>query len=217
MIGAAIVFLVSLETRGKRRRVTEALNRLRSVAHVIDAHQLTKEPWASNGLPSTAHSPKRALEPPMLARYLDYCSELLSLSSKLGFLYVQSFPDTEGAANLEQLRIAPGPGLPDHRPLPMAKNRRLVLALVVGLLLAATIARGIDRRADPGAISRAAIVEFGHEPAAWRIANVDRTTSSLRTVNRTTFDLPKSGTCEIEVRRSLPFTPWQVSNFELHP
>ena len=106
LIGAAIVFLISLETRAKRRRITEALNRLRSVAHVIDAHQLTKDPWTAKGLPATAHSPKRTLEPAMLARYLDYCSELLSLSSKLGFLYVQSFPDAqaaESAADLEQL------------------------------------------------------------------------------------------------------------------
>ncbi|MCP4151995.1 MAG: hypothetical protein GY757_29910 [bacterium] len=28
-----------------------------------------------------------------LARYLDYCSELLSLTSKVGFLYIQHFND----------------------------------------------------------------------------------------------------------------------------
>lgn len=94
LLGAAIVFLVSVETRTKRKKVIEAVNRLRSLAHVIDSYQLTKDP---DGLVSpaqkTKNSPKRNFSPYLLGRYLDYCSEMLSLAGKIGFLYVQAFHD----------------------------------------------------------------------------------------------------------------------------
>jgi hypothetical protein len=94
LIGAGVVFLVSMETRAKRRRVTRAVNSLRSLAHIIDAHQLTKDPdtLAAVSQP-TSHSPKRGLSAFELGRYLDYCAEMLSLTGKLGFLYVQRFDD----------------------------------------------------------------------------------------------------------------------------
>jgi hypothetical protein len=44
LIGAASYFLLSWETRRKRRRALRALHALRSLAHVIDMHQLTKDP-----------------------------------------------------------------------------------------------------------------------------------------------------------------------------
>ncbi|HRX03844.1 MAG TPA: hypothetical protein P5148_11915, partial [Anaerolineae bacterium] len=44
LIGAALLFLVSIEGRVKRNRVIHDINRLRSIAHVIDIHQLTKDP-----------------------------------------------------------------------------------------------------------------------------------------------------------------------------
>jgi len=93
-IGAAIVFLFSLELRLKRARALDAVRELRSLAHIIDMHQLTKDPErvTHNGN-RTASSPKRTMTPFELGRYLDYCSELLSLTSKTGALYVQEFPD----------------------------------------------------------------------------------------------------------------------------
>lgn len=93
-LGIAIFFLVSLEARIKRRRALAALHRLRSVAHIVDMHQLTKDPermQSPHG--DTASSPARTLTPPELGRYLDYCSELLSLISKLAALHVQRFND----------------------------------------------------------------------------------------------------------------------------
>ena len=102
LIGAGVIFLVSFENRRKRNRVVAAVNRLRSVAHIIDAHQLTKDPdsVAKITVP-TAHSPKRGLNEAELGRYLNYCSEMLSLTGKLGFLYVQDFDDpvANSAAN----------------------------------------------------------------------------------------------------------------------
>ena len=93
-VGIAIFFLLTLEVRLKRSRALKAIHVLRSIAHIIDMHQLTKDPErlsAPRG--DTASSPKRALQPFELVRYLDYCSELLAIISKVGALYVQRFAD----------------------------------------------------------------------------------------------------------------------------
>ncbi len=104
LVGAALVFLISIEVRVKRRRVIEAINRLRSIAHVIDMHQLTKDPAMSlaGGAP-TATSPARPLNEFEMSRYLDYCTELLSLVGKVGFLYVQDFGDPEATKAMNDL------------------------------------------------------------------------------------------------------------------
>jgi hypothetical protein len=93
-LGAAIFFLGTLENRLKRRRALNALHQLRSVAHVIDMHQLMKDPERlASSQPNTASSPIRALTASQLGRYLDYCSELLSVISKIAALHVQHFND----------------------------------------------------------------------------------------------------------------------------
>ncbi len=93
-LGAAIIFLVSIETRAKRKKIINSINRLRSIAHVIDAHQLTKDPYSiAQPDQNTEHSPIRKLTQYELNRYLDYCTEMLALTGKLGFLYVQKFDD----------------------------------------------------------------------------------------------------------------------------
>src|SRR5437868_4747871 len=43
-IGAAILFFISWENRIKRRRALKAVHELRALAHIIDMHQLTKDP-----------------------------------------------------------------------------------------------------------------------------------------------------------------------------
>jgi len=94
LLSAAILFLVTAETRVKRRRALKAIHELRALAHVIDMHQLTKDPerlLASRT--QTLSSPKQNLGPNELGRYLDYCSEMLSLIGKLAALYVQKFDD----------------------------------------------------------------------------------------------------------------------------
>jgi hypothetical protein len=104
---AGIVFLVTVENRQKRRNVIAALNRLRCIAHLVDAHQLTKDPEATGGSAvPTANSPRRDLSAHDLGRYLDYCSEMLALIGKVGFLYIQRFPDpvaTDAVNDLETL------------------------------------------------------------------------------------------------------------------
>ncbi len=44
LVGAGVFFLVTLETRIKRRRALAAIRELRAIAHIIDMHQLTKDP-----------------------------------------------------------------------------------------------------------------------------------------------------------------------------
>jgi hypothetical protein len=94
LMGAAIFFLTSIESRVKRARTLRSLNELRAIAHVIDMHQLTKDPTELRRTTLlTPSSPKRDMTAFELNRYLDYCSELLSLVSKLASIYAQHFPD----------------------------------------------------------------------------------------------------------------------------
>ncbi|MEO7368225.1 MAG: hypothetical protein ABIZ36_09730 [Gemmatimonadaceae bacterium] len=93
-LGVAVLFLLTTETRIKRKRALKTIHELRSVAHVVDMHQLTKDPeQISSPAPDTASSPERTMSPAELGRYLDYCSELLSVTSKLAALLVQNFTD----------------------------------------------------------------------------------------------------------------------------
>jgi hypothetical protein len=87
LLSGAIWFLVSTEARLKRREVLRGLFDLRSIAHVIDMHQLTKYPSAENRLAPTTASMVQALSDAQLARYLDYCTEMLALIGKLAALY----------------------------------------------------------------------------------------------------------------------------------
>jgi len=103
-LGAGIAFLVTLETRMKRGRALSAINELRALAHIIDMHQLTKDPEMvlAQHVP-TAASPERRLTPFELNRYLDYCSEMLAIVSKIAGLYVQSFPDSQALAAVDEI------------------------------------------------------------------------------------------------------------------
>ncbi len=93
-IGAAILFLVSWETRIKRSYALEAIHELRALAHIIDMHQLTKDPETTFARgPQTTLLTRRTLTPFQLNRYLDYCSEAQALISKVAALYSQGFQD----------------------------------------------------------------------------------------------------------------------------
>lgn len=107
LIGAALFFLMTLETRFKRRKALAAIHELRAIAHIIDMHQLTKDPERilMSGQ-ETSSSPKRTLTTFELGRYLEYCSEMLALVGKLAAVYVQHFDDSvvlEAATEVEEL------------------------------------------------------------------------------------------------------------------
>ena len=94
MIGVGIFFMATLEDRLKRREALKSIHVLRSIAHVIDMHQLTKDPdRTARYLVDTASSPKLDLDRYQLSRYLSYCSEMLSLVGKLAALYLKQLDD----------------------------------------------------------------------------------------------------------------------------
>ena len=102
-VGIAVFYLVTLERRIKRDRAIKAIQRLRVIAHVIDMHQLTKDPDPLYArVQSTDSSPERLLSPGELVRYLDYCSELLSLLGTIAALYIQAFDDPAALASASE-------------------------------------------------------------------------------------------------------------------
>jgi hypothetical protein len=96
LAGAAVWFLMNVEQRLKRRQALKDLHELRSYAHVIDMHQLTKDPTVVlSKLQRTSSSPAREMTQFQLTRYLEYCTELLAMIGKLGALYSEYTRDPE--------------------------------------------------------------------------------------------------------------------------
>jgi hypothetical protein len=90
----AVYFLTSLPNRLTRRRLLELLHRLRSLAHVVDMHQLTKDPERlSARFQGTEATVPLGMDAALLANYLDYCSEILSLVAKTAALCAEESTD----------------------------------------------------------------------------------------------------------------------------
>lgn len=101
-LGAFALFFVTLEVRLKRRKALRAVHELRALAHVIDMHQLTKDPDRL-GEPDGPLLPSgKAMSAAQVGQYLHYCTELLALVSKVGQLYVQDFADAPALAAVDQ-------------------------------------------------------------------------------------------------------------------
>ena len=93
-VGVGLIFLFTMESRVKRNRALGFIRELRALAHIVDMHQLTKDPHRVDpDTVDTASSPARTLTRAELSRYLDYCSELLSLTSKVAALYAERSAD----------------------------------------------------------------------------------------------------------------------------
>jgi hypothetical protein len=104
LVGAAVFFLLTVETRVKRGRALEAIREMRSIAHVIDMHQLTKDPeWLLGRGRETGLLPPRTMTRFELARYLDYCAEMLSLVGKVAALYIERFDDDVALAAVNEV------------------------------------------------------------------------------------------------------------------
>jgi hypothetical protein len=106
--GIAVFFLLSIETRVKRKRALEVLHELRSLAHIVDMHQLTKDPERLSSVSKAEAAAEGGGKKPRasgldLARYLDFCSELLSLNSKIAALLVQHFNDSVVLAGVNEI------------------------------------------------------------------------------------------------------------------
>jgi hypothetical protein len=100
---AAGAFLWSLELRVKRGRVFKALHELRSLAHIVDMHQLPKDPLPREAATDTSFTPVRELTRFELTRYFSYCSELLSLVSKIAALYVRDLNDSDAIGAVDEI------------------------------------------------------------------------------------------------------------------
>lgn len=99
--GIAVFFLWSLPERVHRRKLLALLHRLRSLAHVIDMHQLSKD-----GTPSPTDDAKTPLDERSRVVYLRHCSELLSLVAKTAALVAEQSRDAivlDTVGRIEQL------------------------------------------------------------------------------------------------------------------
>ena len=103
----ALFFLYSMPERLQRGRSLTLLHRLRSLAHVVDMHQLTKDPERFRAdFAATPRSVDPHLTPPEMERYLDYCSEMLSLVGKAAALVAEESRDAvvlDAVAGIETL------------------------------------------------------------------------------------------------------------------
>jgi hypothetical protein len=103
--GIAIFFLSQrLEKKVKQGESIDYLNSLRSIAHLIDLEQLTKDPqrlMRSHLNARTFSSPTLQYDRFLLNRFLSYCSEMLSLISQLAAYHAENVDDrdTIDAAN----------------------------------------------------------------------------------------------------------------------
>jgi len=101
VLAATAVFFVTLETRLKRRRALQAVHELRAIAHIIDMHQLAKDPDRLGHPIEPTSVAGRPLDAESMSRYLHFCTELLAVVSKIGQLYVQDFPDATALAAVD--------------------------------------------------------------------------------------------------------------------
>ena len=112
VVGAAVLFLTTLEGRAKRNAALADLHQLRSIVHVIDMHQLTKDPGGvlhPGG--DTASSPKRitnALRSRALPRLL--LGDAVAVEQGGGALCAER---DRSAGDRRGQRV----GAPDHQPV----------------------------------------------------------------------------------------------------
>lgn len=95
-LAGAVILLISLEVRWKRRKALQAINDLRALAHIVDMHQVAKD---------QAIDRFRDANTEKMVEYLHACSALLALLSKVGQLYVEHFPDPVATSAVNDFEI----------------------------------------------------------------------------------------------------------------
>jgi len=107
--GIAVFFLWSFPERIQRGQLLNLLHQLRSTAHIIDMHQLTKDPEQLRPTyVATKASKPLGMNRDEMERYLDYCSEMLSLVGKTAALCAEESRDTvvlETVSTIESLTV----------------------------------------------------------------------------------------------------------------
>ena len=79
------------------------LNSRRKECFLVDMHQLTKDPDKLAEKRGEQAARERQIQRSRLTRYLDYCSEMLSLVSKIAALYAQTFHDPVVLAAVDEV------------------------------------------------------------------------------------------------------------------
>ncbi|GAB3242701.1 hypothetical protein [Nocardioides dilutus] len=107
--GIAVFFLYSFPERLRRGQLLNLLFQLRSTAHIIDMHQLSKDPeQLRSSYVATSVSRPLDMTRDEMARYLDYCTELLSLVGKAAALCAEESRDSvvlETVSRIETLTV----------------------------------------------------------------------------------------------------------------
>jgi hypothetical protein len=107
--GIAVFFLWSFPERLQRGQLLNLLHQLRSTAHIIDMHQLTKDPeQLKPSFKPTSVSKPLNMTRDQVERYLDYCSEMLSLVGKTAALCAEESRDNvvlETVSTIESLTV----------------------------------------------------------------------------------------------------------------
>jgi hypothetical protein len=92
ILTGGIVFLVGLENRLRRNHALEALAEFRSLAHLVDLHQINKDPGLDRMTPPKPDR-RTVRSDAALAEYLDFSGDLLSIIGKLAAFYAQNLSD----------------------------------------------------------------------------------------------------------------------------
>ena len=92
-VAIAVVLLYSFPERVQRTDLLAKLHRLRSLAHIIDMHQLTKEPESLRDAFAGSLDDDVDLTAEQVEYYLEYCTELLSMVSKAAALCAEESQD----------------------------------------------------------------------------------------------------------------------------
>lgn len=95
VVAAGIAFTITWESRLKRKLALESITELRSLAHIIDMHQITKDPGIEHitPLPEGTEDTRTVRSDHQLALYLDFSSDLLAIIGKLAAYYIQHLRD----------------------------------------------------------------------------------------------------------------------------
>lgn len=93
-IAVAVWFVMRLESSWKRRISLRSLHTIRSIAHVIDMHQLSKDPQVLGSEPSKRDE---------LLAYLDFCSDMLAITSKAAAIHAQGYEDHDTLSAVREI------------------------------------------------------------------------------------------------------------------
>ena len=92
VLAGSIIFLIGMENRMRRNQALEALAEFRSLAHLVDLHQINKDPGLDETI-AQEHDTRTVRSDKELAYYLDYSGDLLSIVGKLAAYYAQNLQD----------------------------------------------------------------------------------------------------------------------------